>query len=329
MNRKSCIQANPEQELLFSLSELEIRNVLPKQSQFKALAQKNCQDFWQLWESYQDDFYNLCLKWMKGNSHDAEDALNQAMLKAWNEWTKYAEDIIHPKAWLTRVIYNFCMDVHRKHKREAPGIENIDDIKFADHPVFASTVEFPESNILNLEMRAYLHHRIESLPDKLRHPFVLHYCQDKSYQDIAKQLTLSEENVRKRIQQARKILKKHLKKYLAGEDNTSVDALLPSLKTLTPKVEEVQPQDLRTDYVFPSLQREVDVSASPRVAISKSCFLATECVSPKSNETVICNSESPIRTNSNGEEINYKVTVICLETLSPHWYSSPNSLGWR
>jgi RNA polymerase sigma-70 factor (ECF subfamily) len=56
MNRKSCIQVNPEQELLFCLSGLEIRNVLPKESQFKALSQNNCQDFWQLWESYQDYF---------------------------------------------------------------------------------------------------------------------------------------------------------------------------------------------------------------------------------------------------------------------------------
>lgn len=288
MNRKSYIQANPEQELLFCLSGLEIRNVLPKQSQFKALTQNNCQEFWQLWESSQDYFYNLCLKWMGGNSHDAEDALNQAMLKAWNEWQKNVNKIIYPKAWLTRIIYNFCMDLHRKHKREATGIENIDDIKFADYPAFASRVGFPESNILALEMRAYLRHQIESLPDRLRHPFILHCCQEKSYQDIAKHLALSEENVRKRIQEARRILKKQLKKYLAGEDNTYIDSLSPSLKKVIPMGEEFQ-----------------------------------------SDETVICNWESSIPTKSQHEEINYKVTVICLETLPPPWYSSPNSLGWR
>ncbi|MBW4506273.1 MAG: RNA polymerase sigma factor [Scytonematopsis contorta HA4267-MV1] len=307
-------------------------NILPKEAQFKILSPNDCQDFWQLWELYQDYFYNLCLKLMGGNSYDAEDVLNQSILKAWNEWIKYAKDIIYPKAWLNRLIYNLCMDVYRKRKREVLGIENIDDIKFADHPAFASTVEFPESNILNLEMRAYLHYRIESLPDRLRHPFILHYCQEKSYKNIAKQLALSEENVRKRIQQARNILKKQLNKYLAGEDNTCIDSLFPYLKKAIPMVEEVQSQDLHTDYIFPSLQREVDVSAtfgSHSVAISKSCFLATECVSPESDETVICNWESPITTNSNSEEINYKVTVICLETLSPPWYSSANSLGWR
>jgi RNA polymerase sigma-70 factor (ECF subfamily) len=88
MNRKLYIQATPEQELLFCFSEMEIRNVLPKPSQFKVSSPNDCGDFWQLWESHQDDFYNFCLHWMGGNCHDAEDALNQAMLKAWNEWTK-------------------------------------------------------------------------------------------------------------------------------------------------------------------------------------------------------------------------------------------------
>jgi RNA polymerase sigma factor (sigma-70 family) len=296
MNGKLYIQANPEQEILFCLSGLEIRNVLPKQSQFKALSPKNCRDFWQLWESYQDDFYNRCLQWMGGNFHDAEDALNQAMLKAWNEWTKSANKIIYPKAWLTRIIYNFCMDVHRKRKREATVIENIDDIKFADHPAFASRIGFPESNILNLEMQAYLRHQIKSLPDRLRYPFILRCCQEKSYKDVAKELALSEENVRKRIQQARKILKKQLKKYLAGEDNTYIDSLSPSLKKINPMVAE---------------------------------FQSDETQRPAQCGAVICNWKSSIPTKSQQKEINYKVTVICLETLPHHWYSSPNSLGWR
>ena len=60
-------------------------------------------------------------------------------------------------------------------------------------------------------MAAYLKYKIASLPDRLRYPLILHCCQNKSYPNIAKQLTISEDNVRKRIQEARKILKQHLK----------------------------------------------------------------------------------------------------------------------
>lgn len=195
-----------------------------------AVSQNDYRFFWNLWKSNQDYFYKLCVNWMGGNPHDAEDALNQAMLKAFNEWTKSASEIKYPKAWLARIIYNFCIDLHRKCKRQAISIEHIDDIKFVDHPAFASGEGIPESNILNLEMRVYIQQQIESLPDRLRHPFILYSYQEKSYQDIAKQLALSEENIRKRIQEARKILQKQLNKYLAGEDNTFLDFLLPSLK---------------------------------------------------------------------------------------------------
>ncbi|MFM2062136.1 MAG: hypothetical protein RLZZ507_1806 [Cyanobacteriota bacterium] len=270
---------------------MELRDVLPKKSQFKALSANNCGDFWQLWASYQNDFYNLCLKWMGGNCHDAEDALNQAMLKACNEWRKSANNntkIIYPKAWFKRIIYNFCMDLHQKSKREARLFENIDNIKFPNLPAFTDREEFPESNILNMEMQTYLYHQIASLPERLRYPFILHCCQDQSYPDIAKKLAISEENVRKRIQQARKILKKQLNKYLAGEDKTFINSFSSSLKKDMPIIEECE-----------------------------------------FDETVICNWESSIPTKTQQEEINYQVTVICLETLPHHWYNSPNSLGWR
>ena len=268
---------------------LKVRNLLPEQSQVRALPQNNCRDFWQLWESYQNYFYKLCLNSMRGNSHDAEEVLSQAMLKACNEWQKSANTIQYPKAWLTRLIYNVCMDRHRKYRREAPVLANIDDIKFADHPAFACRGELPESKILHVETRAYLHQRITSLPDRLRHPFILHYVQQKSYKDIAKQLALSEENVRKRLFKARSILQKQLHKYLAGEDNTCLDSFSPSLKRgISIREEE-----------FPSEQ------------------------------AVICQLKSSIPTKSKQEEINYNVTVLCQETLSHHWYSSTNLLVWR
>jgi RNA polymerase sigma-70 factor (ECF subfamily) len=274
---------------LNTLSALEVSNLLPEQSNVRALPQNSCQDFWQLWESYQDYFYKCCLKWMRGNSHDAEEVLSQAMLKAWNEWQKSANTIQYPKAWLTRLIYNVCMDMHRKYQREAPVLANIDDIKFADHPALACRGELPESKILHVEMRAYLYQRIRSLSDRLRHPFILHYDQEKSYKEIAKQLALSEENVRKRLFKARSILQKQLRKYLAGEDDSCLDSVSLSLKRGIPRGEEE----------FPSQQ------------------------------AVIGQLNSSIPTNSKEEEISYKVTVLCQETVSHHWYSSTNLLVWR
>lgn len=244
-------------------------------------------EFWQLWQQYRDYHYSCCLKWMNGNSDDAEESLSQAMLKAWSKWPDHRDQITYPKAWLTQVIHNHCMDIHRQRQREAQKMENIDDIN-VDHIAVNSSGESPESNISRCEMRAYLNKAIESLPPRLRDPFILRYFQNKSCQDISKQLTLSEENVWKRVQQARTILRNQLNKYLTGEDDTSFDSLLPDLKSVIPTVKESQP-----------------------------------------DETVIFDGEASITTTNNIEEISYKFTVLCIQTLPHSWYSSPSLQGWK
>jgi RNA polymerase sigma factor (sigma-70 family) len=279
------MSVEPKQEFLFLSSEMGNRNILPEKSQFGDKTPNNCQDFWQLWESHQGYLYNCCLKWLNGNYHDAEDVVNQVMLKAWTQWTQSTNDIEHPKSWLSQITYNSCMDVCRKRQREAGKIHNIDDIQFTDHPALTCNLTLPESWLLNLEMVAYLKYKIASLPDRLRHPLILHCCQNKSYPDIAKQLTISEENVRKRIQKARKILKQQLKKYLAGKDNTAVNYFSP-LNTVIPMVEELESEQIwNHDW------------------------------------------ESSIPTRSQQQEINYKATLICLESLPHHWYNSQIHLG--
>ncbi|MBC6431615.1 tetratricopeptide repeat protein [Nostoc sp. HG1] len=79
--------------------------------------------FWQLCEQYRDYLYSRCLQWMGGNRHDAEDLFSRAMLKAWNQWPDYKSRITKPRAWLSRLIQNLCMDLHRERKREAEAIE--------------------------------------------------------------------------------------------------------------------------------------------------------------------------------------------------------------
>ncbi len=161
-------------------------------------------NFWKLWVQHQDYLYQRCLSWMKGNSTDAEEALSRASIKAWEKWQDYSEEIANPKAWLTRLIYNLCMDMHRERSKEAIGMESIEEIALADLPVLDD-----ERNPA-----------INALPAKVRLPFILWYEQEMSYSEIAQQLALSPEKVRKRVQQARTILKKQLNKYFSELDGS-------------------------------------------------------------------------------------------------------------
>ncbi|MEH1872215.1 RNA polymerase sigma factor [Nostoc sp.] len=280
------MQANFEQKAFISLVGLETENLSAKEIRLQGLSERDYTYFWQVWEQYRNYFYSRCLEWMGGNHHDAEDLFSRAMLKAWNQWPDYATKITKPRAWLSRLIHNLCMDLHRERKREAQRIENVEDIQFRDHTVVTSRLESPESEMFSHELRVYLRHRIASLPTRLREPFILRYCQEKSYRDIAKELALSEDNVYKRVQQARTILQKQLSKYLVGEDDISLDSLSTPLKWVIPMVESKPDQKLISDWEVPM-------------------------------------------TTTSIEEINYKVTVTCLENLQHTWYTSPSLLGWR
>lgn len=177
-------------------------------------------DFWPIWLQHQSYLSHRCLQWMGGNRANAEEALSNAMLKAQAKWPRYADTITNPKAWLTRLTHNLCVDLHRTHSRQPVGMDNFEEmVTDAISPTDASS---PKETLLKQELNTYLHHIIAELPPRLRQPFTLKFLQDISYKDIAQQLLISEDNVYKRIQQARAILRKQIQGYLAGHSQAAI-----------------------------------------------------------------------------------------------------------
>jgi RNA polymerase sigma-70 factor (ECF subfamily) len=250
----------------------------------KSLSQGDRTAFWLLWKRYQTYLYHRCLTWMGGNSTDAQEALSQATLKAWDKLPIYAEKINNPKAWLTRMTHNLCVDMHRKRNRGARGIESIEDVAGGEDNTVTSNFESPESAVLRRELELYTRRAVNTLSPKLRNPFILRFYQEMSYPDIAAQLGLSLDNVYKRIQKAREILQKRLNKYLSGVDDS------------------------------PSLLRE----GVGEPIIAESQF----------ETSVPSNAQVPMTTECNVEQINYEVTLICLEQLPHVWYNRPSLQGW-
>ena len=88
--------------------------------------QKDCADFWLLWQEHQNYLYHRCLGWMGGNPTEAEDALSRAMLKASEKVQEYEGKITNLKSWLTTLVHNLCVDIHRQHSRSANRVEDED-----------------------------------------------------------------------------------------------------------------------------------------------------------------------------------------------------------
>ena len=81
--------------------------------------------------------------------------------------------------------------------------------------------ESAEAAALRREMELCIHRAIENLPPRLRAVSRLNLLYGMPSRDIAVQLNLGPDNVRKRLQQARAMLQKQLTAYLDGKDSPS------------------------------------------------------------------------------------------------------------
>ncbi|NEO67983.1 sigma-70 family RNA polymerase sigma factor [Moorena sp. SIO3H5] len=174
--------------------------------------------FWQQWQESRGQLYRCCLKMMNFNRMDAEDALSQAMVKAWEKVQKFGEKITNLKAWLYQVTRNFCIDIIRKRSCAAVGIESIEWVGNTEEVITTGTVECPESVLEREERSERIRGAIAELPEKLRETFILHFYRELSHQEIADRQGISYDNVCKRISLARKRLKERLSAYFRGTD---------------------------------------------------------------------------------------------------------------
>lgn len=132
--------------------------------------------------------YRICMSILHSNA-DAQDAVQQALLKAWINRGK-----IHPdklRAWITRVLINECRDIQRHRMRVMP-VEALEDVVLYTPP---------DSDLLEA---------VDALPDPLRIPFVLKYSESYTEKEIAETLRLSIPAVKNRLFRARKTLQKSL-----------------------------------------------------------------------------------------------------------------------
>ena len=160
--------------------------------------------FWNIWQHYRRHLYEVSLRHMSGMQADADDAMSRSMLIARKKLPDYAANIENLEAWLTRLTCNVCLDIHREHARAQRDAVSLDDITAEQEPLTRDPS--PEADCLTRELRASIANAIASLPPKLRDVVRLRFLQEMSYDAIANTLSITSENARKRVQQARTAL---------------------------------------------------------------------------------------------------------------------------
>lgn len=162
--------------------------------------------FWKIWLENQDYLRSYGYRLLGGNSQEVDDILGSLMLKAYEKYQQIGVEVRNPRAWLTRILFNLCMDWYRRtapvtvEEPSAPGME----------PVGGNLD--PEAALLNGERIRLVAREISRLPKPLKRVFVLRVLHGRQYAEIALRLNLTSCNARKRVQLARDRLRKVLRR---------------------------------------------------------------------------------------------------------------------
>lgn len=158
--------------------------------------------FRMLVERHIDRAYAIALR-IVGNAADAEDVVQDTMLKIWSHRGRWQHGRAKFSTWLYRVISNRCIDLRRK-----PRTENVETVpEVADGQPGA--VEIIERNELN----GMLELAMQRLPEQQRIAVILSYHESMSNGEIAQVMDTTvaavESLLKRGRQQLRQLLRKH------------------------------------------------------------------------------------------------------------------------
>lgn len=172
-------------------------------------------------ENAKIEFYALCKSVMERtawirfrlDSFAAEDSVQESFVKILEaiqggQFTyKSATDF---RGWVQRIFINTYLD-SVKRKRPGVGAEKatLDDHVYRLRAPGAN----PEQGVSHKEMRGLVRRMIKTLPPDLREILLMRELQEKSYEEIAGILEISDGTVKSRINRARAMLKEKLAKY--------------------------------------------------------------------------------------------------------------------
>lgn len=160
--------------------------------------------FGELVQMYERPVYNLAYR-MLGEPTEAEDAAQEAFLKAYSHLNRY--DMSRSfKTWLLSITSNHCIDRLRKRRLTYLSL----DEPLPPHPALTSDELGPEAAAIARERSQKIQLMLDGLSSEYRLVVVLRYWYDLSYTEIADMLETSESAVKSRLFRARQTLAKVL-----------------------------------------------------------------------------------------------------------------------
>lgn len=153
--------------------------------------------------------YRTALR-LTGEPPDAEDLVQETMLKAYRAWDRY-ERGTNAKAWLLTILRNSYINKYRRAKSR-PHTVDVDEIE--PFTVFHDVADTdPEGTFFSRIIDDRVTTAIDALPDEFREVLILSDVEDLSYADISRTVGVPVGTVKSRLFRARQQLQKRLYDY--------------------------------------------------------------------------------------------------------------------
>jgi RNA polymerase sigma-70 factor, ECF subfamily len=162
---------------------------------------------------HMDALYRTALRMTK-NQSDAEDLVQETMVKSYRFWDKF-EPGSNCRAWLFKIMTNIFINEYRSKSRTPVSVnmDDIDDNFLYGQLAAPGSEKNPEEQFFAKIFDDDVKKAIEELPDDFRLVVVLSFLEDFSYQEIADIVELQLGTVKSRLHRGRKLLQKKLYDY--------------------------------------------------------------------------------------------------------------------
>src|SRR5436309_14140812 len=159
-----------------------------------------------------DSLYRVALR-LTGNPAEADDLVQETMLKAYRAWHQY-EQGTNAKGWLLTILRHAFINEYRRRTRH-PETVDLDAIEpFA---VFEDIQEEdPQGRFFDQIVDDEVLRAIDELPEQLREAIVLREVEGMSYAEVARILYVPIGTVKSRLFRARRLLQAKLYEYAVG-----------------------------------------------------------------------------------------------------------------
>jgi RNA polymerase sigma factor (sigma-70 family) len=142
---------------------------------------------------------------------DVEDLVQEIFTKAFTSLSTFKSEFSF-STWLYKIATNHCIDHIRKRKISTYSLDEEleleEDTVHREIPDWSKT---PDYELLRKEKNEIIHQAINSLPEHYRKVIILRHFEDKSYEEIAKELKLPIGTIKVHLFRARELLYKKLK----------------------------------------------------------------------------------------------------------------------